>query len=449
MILKDNKGSVIRLSCCIEKPVLTVLFPSRLSAFKGTCYLLKLYKRVFDVFSNCMKRFCLVIALFGICFTGIAQEEFVPPQAKLLSRFPFTQISGGIIIIKAQFDNFPDSLNFVLDTGSGGISLDSTTTRFLNLSLAKSDKTIRGIGGIKNVEFANDHILKLPGLQAAHLDFHINDYELLTSVYGIKIDGIIGYSFLRRYIIRLDYDSQVLEVFSPGTYKYPRGGYLLKPNFSTLPLQSATINDERPINSRFIFDTGAGLSFLLSKDFVEDSAVFKKGKKFYPTQAEGLGGKRQMNITVGKEVKIGPYKFRKVPIHIFEDDYNVTSYPLLGGLIGNDILRRFNVVINYPEQSIHIKPNSHFNEAFDYSYTGLGIYLVDGEIRVIDIMPNSPGDKAGFLRDDIIFSVETNTSKNIQAYKNLFQNSLGKVKVVVFRNQQPMILTLDVKDIRR
>ena len=155
-----------------------------------------------------------------------------------------------------------------------------------------------------------------------------------------------------------------------------------------------------------------------------------------------------MNITVGKEIKVGPYKFKKVPIHIFEDDYNVTSYPLLGGLIGNDILRRFNVIINYPEQSIHIKPNSHFNESFDYSYTGLGIYLIDGEIRVIDIMPNSPGDKAGFLRDDIIFSVETNASKNIQAYKNLFQNSLGRVKVVVFRNQQPMILTLDVKDIR-
>ncbi|MEK7200248.1 MAG: PDZ domain-containing protein, partial [Bacteroidota bacterium] len=147
--------------------------------------------------------------------------------------------------------------------------------------------------------------------------------------------------------------------------------------------------------------------------------------------------------------KIGPYKFRRVPVHVFEDDYNVTSYPLLGGLIGNDILRRFNVILNYPEQSIHLKPNSHFIEAFDYSYTGLGIYLIDGEIRVIDILPNSPGDLAGFLPGDIIFSVETNASKNIQTYKNLFQNSIGKIKVVVFRDQKPYILTMTVKDIRR
>jgi C-terminal processing protease CtpA/Prc len=138
-----------------------------------------------------------------------------------------------------------------------------------------------------------------------------------------------------------------------------------------------------------------------------------------------------------------------VPVHVFDDEYNVTNYPLLGGLMGNDILRRFNVVLNYPEQSIHLKPNSHFSEPFDYSYTGLGIYLIDGEIRVEDVMKGSPGEKAGFQPGDIIFSVETNASKNIMSYKNLFQNSLGKVKVVIFRKETPMILTLDVKDIRR
>lgn len=396
-----------------------------------------------------MKLVLFAFAMFCLCISGKAQEEFVSPEAKLLTKFPFTQLSGGIVIVRAVLDNYPDTLNFVFDTGSGGISLDSTTVDFLKLPTVKTEKTIRGIAGIKNVDFTMGHTLKLGTLEAEKLDFHINDYELLTSVYGIRIDGIIGYSFLRRYIVRLDYDNMFIEVYSPGSFKYPRGGYMLKPNFSTLPLQSAVIQDDRLIMSRFIFDTGAGLSFLLSKDFVDDSVVFRKNRKFYPTQAEGLGGKRQMSISVVKEVKLGPYKFKRVPVHIFEDEYNVTSYPLLGGLIGNDILRRFNVILNYPEQSIHIKPNTHYNESFDYSYTGLGIYLVDGEIRVIDIMPGSPGDKAGFLPGDVIFSVETNASKNIQTYKNLFQNSIGKMRVVIFRDQKPLVLTIDIKDIRR
>ena len=396
-----------------------------------------------------MKRVLLVNLLLFCFFSLKAQEEFVAPQSHLLTKFSFTQLSGGIVIVKAQVDDSPDSLNFVFDTGSGGISLDSTTAAALKLSLKMSDKTIRGIAGMRTVEFAYNHTLRLPGLVTEHLDFHINDYDLLTSVYGIKIDGIIGYSFLRRYIVMSDYDKQLIEVFTPGTIKYPRGGYILKPDFSTLAMQHAMIGDEREINGKVIFDTGAGLCFLLSKDFVDDSVFIKKKRKYYATQAEGLGGKKQMQITVIKSVKLGPYKFRKVPIHIFEDDFNVTSYPLLGGLIGNDIMRRFNVILNYPERSIYIRPNSHYAESFDYSYTGLGIYMINGEIRVVDIVKGSPGDKAGFRPDDIIFSVESNFSKNIQVYKNLFQNTLGRVKVIVFRNNNPLVLTMDIKDIRR
>ncbi|HCL05707.1 MAG TPA: signal protein PDZ [Chitinophagaceae bacterium] len=399
-----------------------------------------------------MKRLPIAILLIGLFYAlppAHAQEEFIMPEAKLLTRFPFSQLSGGIVIIKAQVDEHQDTLNFVFDTGSGGISLDSLTVQYLGLKKQLSDKTIRGIAGIKLVEFAYNHTLKLPGLEVDKLDFHINDYELLTSVYGIKIDGIIGFSFLRRYIVNLDYDKQVMEVYSPGRFRYPKGGHLLHPDFSTLPLQSATIEDERIINARFIFDTGAGLTFLLSKEFVTDSMFFKRKRKFYPTQAEGLGGKKMMDITVAKEVKLGPYKFRNVPVHIFDDEYNVTSYPLLGGLIGNDVMRRFNVILNYPDRCIYIKPNNHFPESFDYSYTGLGIYLIDGEIRVIDIIKGSPGDKAGFQPGDIIFSVENNYTKNIQTYKTLFQNSIGRVRVIIFREQKPLVLTMMIKDIRR
>lgn len=383
------------------------------------------------------------------CFQLQAQEEFVQEPARHLTKFKFSQLSGGIILIKAKLDNYPDSLNFVLDTGSGGISLDSATTAELKIPLVKTERTIRGIAGMRTVDFAYDHTLKLPGLDVPHLDFHINDYELLTSVYGVKIDGVVGFSFFRRYIVKIDYDLMQINVYTPGSLKYPRGGYLMRPNFTTLPMQNALIMDDRPINSRFIFDTGAGLCFLLSQDFVEDSTVLRKGRKIYPTQAEGLGGKKVMSLTVLKEVKLGPYKFKSVPVHIFDDEYNVTTYPTLGGIIGNDLLRRFNLIVNYPEQTIHIKPNSHMNESFDYSYTGLGIYQVDGEIKVVDVIEGSPGDKAGFQTGDIIFSIENNYSKNIQVYKNLFQNAIGRIQVVVFRERMPLVLTMNVKDIRK
>lgn len=397
-----------------------------------------------------MKRvFCYSVASIMLSCYALGQEQFVQPSAKLITSFSFIQLTGGIVIIRGQIDDIKDTLNFVLDTGSGGISFDSSTVDDYKWIRTKSDRTVRGIAGMKAVDFTYKHILRLPGLNVENLDFHINDYSLLTSVYGVKIDGIIGYSFLRKFIVRIDYDSQRIEVYEPGLLMYPKGGFLLRPGFNGLPFQALSIRDERQVFGKFIFDTGAGLCFLLSEDFVDDSMFISKKRKILPTQAEGLGGKKLMNVTVVKEITLGPYHFRRVPVYIFADDYNVTSYPFLGGIIGNDLLRRFNLIINYPEQTIHLKPNQHYSDPFDYSYTGLGIYLEDGEIKVIDIIPGSPGDKAGFKKDDVIFAIDNNFTKNIQSLKTLLQNTGSKVKVLVMRDKKPIILNLHIKNIQR
>src|SRR5689334_447071 len=118
------------------------------------------------------------------CTVLHAQEEFVPPPAKLITRIPFHQLTGGIITLKARVSNFPDTLTFILDTGSGGISLDSTTNEKLKLQTTLSDRTIRGIAGIKQVRFSYNQSLHLPGLDVDSLNYHINDYDVLTSAYG-------------------------------------------------------------------------------------------------------------------------------------------------------------------------------------------------------------------------------------------------------------------------
>lgn len=393
---------------------------------------------------------CLIIFLLGLISIPVRSQEIIePPEAKLITRFPFQLLSGGIIIIEAKLDDYTDTLNFILDTGSGGISLDSTTAEYFGLQTVSSDKTIRGIAGIKNVRFAMDHKLKLPDLEVKNLDFHINDYTLLTSVYGLRIDGIIGYSFLRRYIVALNYDENIISIYSPGHFKYPKAGYTLRPTFSSIPIQTATVKDGINITSKFYFDSGAGLCFLLSEDFAKDSSVLQKNKIMVPTQAEGLGGKKPMMLTVAKEIKIGPYRFKRVPTYVFKDEYNVTSYPNTGGLIGNDLLRRFNVILNYPDQTIHITPNKHFSLPFDYSYTGLGIYMENGNIVVDDVIKGSPGDKAGFKQGDIILSIENNFSNNIQVYRTLLQNADSNIKVIVTRKGEAKMLSLTVRNILR
>lgn len=405
-------------------------------------------------FMNSFISNCTVAKLLGCCFlgllsiTGIRTENNFIFSAKLITRVPFSTFAGGIVVIRAQLAGYPDSLNFIMDTGSAGVSLDSTTCLRMNIQAVYTDKLISGIGGVRRISYVNNQSLLLGQIRIDSLHFHVGDYEILSSEYGNRIDGIIGDDFYKRYIVRIDYDSNEMYVYSQGDFKYPKGGFALRPTFSNLPAEWATIEDTREVKARFYFDTGAGLCVLLNSDFIGDSSILNPEKKPFPIQAHGIGGKVMMQVTTIKEFKLGPYRFRNLPTHIFDDVYHITSYPCLAGLIGNDVLRRFNIILNYDKRIFYLTPNSHFSDPFDYSYTGLDLYWVQGEIRVGDVMTDSPADKAGFKVDDVVISVNEDTSKNLQLYKSMLQNTGDKVRIVVCRSRTgPTALTIKVKSI--
>lgn len=374
------------------------------------------------------------ILCFLLLTQAMGQQSRGNQQARYLTKFPFTQLTGGIIVLKAVFNDIPDSLNFILDTGSGAISLDSTTAAEFHIPNYPSGRTISGIAGRREVNYTRYNTLKLPGLKVDSLDFYINDYNILSSVYGIKVDGIIGYSFLSRYIVSINYDSMFIQVYTPGIFNYPKGATLLHSKFTSLVIQQVEMKDQRDLKSNVYLDTGAGLCFLVTDRFAADSSFFQKKRKPVSVQVQGVGGKKEMLVTIVKKVKLGPYTFRKVPTNILHDEVNTLSYPFVGGLLGNDILRRFNVVLNYDQKIIALKMNSHYREPFDFSYTGMNMYLEEGQIVIDDIVDKSPASKAGLKNGDVVIAVGADFSGSISEYKNRFQNAKEKVPMIILRD---------------
>jgi len=387
----------------------------------------------------------LLFILLAVSTT--AQEQFIDGPSKLLTSFRFKQLTGGVILLNARFANFPDTLNFILDTGSGGISLDSTTVDYFRITPTPSDLTILGIAGIRKVSFIYNQKLHLPGLTVDSLNFHINNYDILTQVYGEKIDGIVGFSLLSRYIFNINYDSLKISIFSNGRMKYPRGGWLYEPILRTLPVQTARIKDAKTTNSRFLFDIGAGLCLMLNKDFLEDSNFLDKKRVLYAKEAEGVGGKVDMYMTVIKEMRIGPYRFKNIPVFVFDDTFNITSYPYLNGIIGNDILRRFNLILNYAKREFYFMPNSHYQEGFDYAYSGVELYYIDGEIILGDVAIGSPAEVAGLREGDILVGINNLLGANIQQFKTALQSAGEKIKMIVTRDGKLMEFNFKIKSI--
>lgn len=369
-------------------------------------------------------------------------------MAKLLETIPFKTYTGGVIVINAKIDKHERELNFILDTGSGGISLDSTTCAELNISLRQSDTMVSGIAGAKKVSFAFNRKLIINKLITDSVNFYVNDYSLLGSVYGERIDGIIGYGLLSRYIVDVNYDSVQIKIYSPGKFKYQRGGTLLKPSLRKLIALPLTVRDKDKIVSNFYMDTGAGLCILFTEQFLKYNNIILKRRKPVFTQVQGLGGKKIMRLTVVKSLKIGPYTFRNVPANLYDDEANVTSYPYTAGLLGNDILRRFNITFNYPEQEINIVPNAAYTDRFDYAYSGLSLYQVEEKIFIDDIVEKSPAAKAGLKNGDELISVNTNLSGNIQQYENMLQKLNEKIILIIRRNARPYLISLEPISIR-
>jgi Aspartyl protease/PDZ domain len=377
--------------------------------------------------------------LAQICY---AQNKQQVKKAELLETIPIKLYTGGVIVIEAKLNNITTKLNFLLDTGSGGISLDSATCEEFNITLRKTDTLVSGIGGTKNVSYAFNQTLTTGTLKTDSLNFYVNDYSLLSSVYGEKIDGIIGYSFLSRYILDINFDSSYIQIYSPGKFKYEDGGTMFNPTFTRLIAHNVGLKDKIKLNTNLYFDSGAGLCLLLTESFLKDNNLLLSRRKPVVTQVQGLGGKKPMRLTVIKRLQVGPYIFRNVPTDLYNDEENITSYPYTSGLLGNDILRRFNMTLNYLAREIYLKPNSNFDAPFDYAYTGMTLYYYDKKIIIDDIVPKSPAEKAGLKNGDEIICVANNCSGSVQAYEQIIQRARETIRLIVNRNDKAIFISL-------
>ncbi|MFN5418875.1 MAG: pepsin/retropepsin-like aspartic protease family protein, partial [Sphingomonadales bacterium] len=250
-----------------------------------------------------------------------------PVQPVPLARIQILQVTGGVVIIQARLAPFSDTLQFIFDTGSSGISLDSTTASYLGLRPSYDGLLIRGIAGVREVPQLRNQTLTVGDLRTDSLNFYVNDYSVLTSIYGVRIDGVIGYAMLSRYIVSIDYNKQLMDWYAPSAFTYPKKGFLLNPQINRLPAYPLTIQELQTKNYPMLIDIGAGLNLLFSERFAKEAGVLDPQRKSWITSGEGIGGQIELRLTLLRSLRIGPYRFKKVPITIFDDSNNVTNYP--------------------------------------------------------------------------------------------------------------------------
>ena len=107
------------------------------------------------------------------------------------------------------------------------------------------------------------------------------------------------------------------------------------------------------------------------------------------------------------QARLGPFTFRK-PLVAYPDSASVGEIALnqeRHGSIGNDILRRFTVYMDFGGGAMYLKPNKWFYSAFSYNRSGMEIekpYPHLPVFAVYSVMEGSPADLAGIKSGDVI-----------------------------------------------
>jgi hypothetical protein len=87
-----------------------------------------------------------------------------------------------------------------------------------------------GFGDVP-VEYVDSVTFELPGLESGGHRINTTDFKSLNEQFGRAEDGLLGYDFLSRYVVVLDYAGQKMTVYDPSNFKYTGSGVALSVHF--------------------------------------------------------------------------------------------------------------------------------------------------------------------------------------------------------------------------
>ncbi|MEN4760607.1 hypothetical protein ABEG63_09765 [Chryseobacterium sp. C39-AII1] len=257
------------------------------------------------------------------------------------------------------------------------LGINEQNTMFVKTALNKTDSlTLNFDTGTINLSLTKDALkdkikqpLK-PGLNILSIGnkkyqgFRIRQVELS----GHGTDGRFGWDLFDGMVVELNYDLGIMVVHSKLPNFVQKDKSYEKLNikyYDQLFFVETTIQEGTKKNKDwFLFDTGYQRTAMLDEPLLKEQS--------FPTDQMKIIKKVMMKGGQGNEVPVvtadlqslslGKYKLKSIPAQLLSESRLVSNRRM--HILGNEILKRFNVFLDFQQNVIYLKPNKLFNDNY-------------------------------------------------------------------------------------
>lgn len=286
-------------------------------------------------------------------------------KARMIKETPVGEIPFAIAedsrTYVTAFVNGSDSLRFLVDTGASSIVLNTNSPKLKGLIHNGESADNLGTSGENSVEYSNDNSIKVGSIQydnagCAHIPYPPEYW-----------DGVFGLNGLAAFNIEINYDDCKIYCYSKDTLSVDSSFVSLPFIYKyDVPFVQLPVKLNGKLHNLLLeIDTGSDRIIDLNTPFVNRNSLLDTQKPFAISRiASSDGGSGELKNVFFDEVIVGSYIMPKVAGAFSTLTSGMQSKEDIDGMIGNNFLKRFNMLIDFKSNNIYLQPNNFYYTPF-------------------------------------------------------------------------------------
>lgn len=359
---------------------------------------------------------------------------------------PFV-LNNSHIYVQAKV-NGTGPYNFIVDTGGHDI-VTPDVAKALKLTSAGA-VTSSGAGDKSTTAgFTHVHLFTVGGATLKNQDVVTLDfapYELE----GLKVGGMLGFEFIRRFVVRIDYGTNEMTIIDPARFDAKEAGTPVPFTFYDSNPDVIGTFDGRA--AHYNIDTGSRVEVTMTAPYIAANNL----RAAYPHGTElvdgwGVGGPVRSFVARVASLTMGDVAISEPVASLATSKGGAFSDSNYDGNIGSGLLKRFVVTFDYAHEVMYLKPiAAPLADTSTFDRSGLWMNRAKEGFDVVYVTAGGAGEAAGLKPGDLITAIDGKPASKMalsDARADFRVWPAGKsVKLTVGRGGKTMSMTLVLRD---